>query len=288
MSTRQTATTLVLCLAAVVACGSCSSGPAPAKMGTPQWYWGAARDTFRQGDLAKTQEHLEKLMTTDNPFKRRAATWHLVILAGLAEGHKDLAEAYDAGAGLTKTQAGDFRRVAADLRRLARLYSLGLAQEAGRFQKEAAETERVTLDFAFPRGSATEAITLDRLRKGIFPSEGERVTALQRTIERGVLLETAAVAGAGQDTAKAAELFKTQPVEAPRTVFLYGVASSLYDLTGIFDRKKLNEPDKKKILLDMAASCLQPVAAGSDESLKKKAKELQERLDKAQKTLGKA
>ena len=288
MSTRQTAVMLVLCLAAVFACGSCSSGPAPAKMGTPEWYWGAARDTFRQGDLAKTQEHLEKLMATDNPFKHRAMTWRLVILAGLAEGHRDLAEAYDAGAGLTKTQPGDFRRVAGDLRRLARLYALGLAEEVDRFHTEMADGERVTLDFAFPRGSATEAITLDRLRKGIFPSEGERATALQRTIERGVLLETAAVVGAGQDTAKAAELFKTQPVEAPRTVFLYGVATSLYDLTGIFDRKKLNEPDKKKILLQMAASCLKAAAAGSDETLKKKTKELQEKLDKEQKALGKA
>jgi hypothetical protein len=280
----RTVKAAVLCLAIAAVFVSCSSGPAPPKPGTHEWYWNAAVEQFTRGDLAKSQEHLEKLMATDNPYKKRAATWHLVVLAGLAEGHKELAEAYDAGAIMSKTQGADFRRLVQELRRAARMYSLGLAQEVERLQKDTAEAAQFTLEFPFPRGSATEVITLDRVRKGMLPQESERGTAEQRTLERAVLLETAAVVGAGQDTAKAAELFKQQPVAVPRAVFLLGLATSLFEQSALFDRKKMNEPDKKKILLEMAASCLKSAGEG-DAAWKKKAKELQAKIEKERKAL---
>ena len=164
---------VVACLGLAIALlPGCSSGPQPPKFGTPEWYWSAAGEQFSKGDFAKSQESLEKLMATDNPFRRRAAAWHVVVLAGLAEGHKELADAYEAGAGASKTQGAEFRRLVSEARRSARLYSLGLAQELDRFQKESGDSAKVALEFPFPRGSATEVITLDRARKGMFPPEG--------------------------------------------------------------------------------------------------------------------
>lgn len=286
MCMRQAAA--LLCVGVVGTLSSCSSGPPAVKMGTPEWFWNATTEQFGKGELAKAQEHLEKIMATDNPYKRRAAPWHVVILAGLAEGHKQLAEAYDAGATAARAQGGEFRRVAQESQRAARMYSMGLAQEVEKLQKEMGDAAKYPLEFSFPRGNPSEITTLDRVRKGILPPEAERATAQRRTIERGVLLETAAVVGAGEDTAKAAALFKTLPVEVPREVFLYGVAGSLFTQAAIFDRRKLNEPDKKKLLLDMAARCLKPAAESSDEALKKKAKELLGKIEKEQKTLPKA
>ncbi len=285
MLARQ-AVVLCVCLTGALVLGSCSSGPKAPAQGTPEWYWNAAAEQFSRGDFVKTQESLEKLMASDNPYKRRAAAWHLVVLGGLAKGNKELADAYEAGSTASKTRAGEFRRVMGEVRRQARLYSIGLAQEVERFQKEFGDAPKIPLEFSFPRGSATEVIMLDRVRKGIMPPEGERALALQRMLERGVLLETAAVVGAGMDTAKAAEMFKRQPAETPRVVFLHAVASSLVDQASLFDRKKLNEPDKKKILLEMASSCLK-AAGDQDEALKKKAKDLQEKIDKEQKALSK-
>ena len=71
-------------------------------------------------------------------------------------------------------------------------------------------------------------------------------------------------------------------------MFLCGLAEGLLEQTKVFDRKKLNEPDKKKILLQMASDCLKPAAEGDDAALKKKAKALQDKIAKEQKTLGKA
>ncbi|MBI3666100.1 MAG: hypothetical protein HY236_07725 [Acidobacteria bacterium] len=266
---------------------SCSFGPAPPKMGTPEWYWAAANEQFNKGDLVKTQEHLEKIMASDNPFKHRATTWHLVVLAGMAHGYKALAEAYDAGEKQSQTQAVEFRRVVNDMQRLSRQYSMGLAQGVDRLQKESVAAQQLTLEFPFPHGNQVESVTLDRARKGIFPSEAERESAERWTVARGVMQETASAVGAGTDTAKAAEMFKTQPVEVPRAVFLLGVGDSLYEQSAIFDRRKLNEPDKKKLLLEMASDCLKPAAESDDQNLKKKAKDLQAKIEKDQKALPK-
>jgi len=273
---------IVFCLS------SCSSGPPAPRMGTPEWLWKAAAEQFTNGELAKAQEHLEKLMATENPFRRRAAPWHLVVLGGLARGHFELAEAYDSGSTQSKSQAGAFRRVMRDSRRLARQYALGLAQETERLQKEMGDAESYALEFPFPRGLQVEFITLDRVRKGALPTEGEQAMAERRTIERGVLLETASMVGAGEDTAKAAQLFKSSPVQVPRAVFWLGVADCLFDQSRVFDRRKLNEPDKQKILLELATRSLKPAAEAADPALKKNAKLLQEKIEKEQKAMTKA
>jgi len=272
-------------LAAALVLSGCSGSSAP-KFGTPEWYWAAAREQFSKGDLAKTQEHLEKIIASDNPYKKRAATWQVVVLAGMAQGYKELSDAYDAGSSQSKTQVRDFQRLTRDLRRLSRQYSMGLAQEVDRLKKEMGDAEQITLEYAFPRGGPAEVGTLDRVRKGVLPMESERANAESMSLARGVLLQTAAAVGAGQDTAKASELFKTQPVPVPRAVFLFALADRLVEQAGLFDRRKLNEPDKKKLLLDMATDCLKP-AQSADAALKKKAKALQEKIDKERKSLPK-
>ena len=283
---KRRSTSFFLSLPAIVLC-SCSSGPAPPKMGTPEWYWSAANEQFAKGDLAKTQEHLGKIMAGENPFKRRAGPWHLVVLAGMAHGYKELAEAYDTGGKQSKTQAAEFRRVVNDMNRLSRLYSMGLAEEVNRLGKESGDAQQFALEFSFPRGSTVESVTVDRVRKAIFPPEAERAMAERWTVARAVMLEAASVVGAGTDTAKAGEMFKTLPVQVPRAVFLLGIGASLFEQSAIFDRRRLNEPDKKRLFLQMASDCLKPAAESDDQNLKTKAKELLAKIEKDQKALPK-
>ena len=76
MSQRLVAGARVFGLMTVLSLVSCTSGPPPVKMGTPEWFWSAAREQYAIGDFAKTQEHLERLMAGESPFRARAATWH--------------------------------------------------------------------------------------------------------------------------------------------------------------------------------------------------------------------
>ncbi|GEM_PF-454682 len=291
MLRRRSAVLLLLSFPGIfLLLNSCSSGPAPPKMGTPAWYWEAANEQFTAGDLAKTQEHLERVVASDNPYKARAAVWHLVMSSGMAMGYKELAEAYDAGGEEVKdkaSQAAEFRRLGNDARRSAKQYCLALAQELESFQKENAGATEFALEFAFPQGSPGEDPALARVRKGMLPPESERTQLERATVKRGVVLETASLVGADGDPAKAADMFKTQPVKVPRAVFLYGLAESLFEESKIFDRKQLNEPDKKKILYQLALDCLKPAFEAGDEGLKKKAKSLEDKIAKEQKTLPK-
>src|SRR5262249_19076922 len=159
--------------------------------------------------------------------KSRAALWQLVMSGGMALGYKDLADAYDEGSGQSKTQAAEFRRRAFDMNRLSRQYCITLAEELGRFQKALGAENELALDFSFPQTSANEDPALGRIRKGILPPEEERTKAERFTVARGVLIETGAVVGTGDDSSKTIALFQTKPVKIPKTVFLYGLAENL-------------------------------------------------------------
>lgn len=271
---------------AVLSLISCQTGPPPPKMGTSEWYWSAAKEQYAAGDFAKTQEHLEKIMDGESKYKSRASLWHLVLLAGMARAHRELADAYEAGAPGAKQATAEFRRTVNDQRRTSRQYSIVLAEEVGRFQKETAGSDKISLEFAFPAGSTAEPVTLLNIRKGILPQEADRALAHRQMIARGVVVQTAEVVGA--DAAQAQELFKTVPVEVPRAVFLYGLANGMDEQAALFGRKKLQEPDKQKILLDLAAGCAKSAGeAAVDDSLKKKIKALQAKIEKDQKGVGK-
>lgn len=285
MSQLRLAGAWIACLA-VLSLISCQSGPPPARMGTAAWFWGAAKEQYAAGDFVKTQEHLEKIMDGESEYKARAATWHLVLLAGMARGYRELSDAYETGAPGAKAATGEFRRTVNDQRRVSRQYTIGLAEEVGRFLKEQATAEKITLEFAFPAGSPVEPPTLLNIRKGLLPQESDRASAHRQSIARGLVLQAAEVVG--EDAAKAQELYKTQPVEVPRAVFFHGLANSIVDQSALFDRKRLQEPDKKKILLELAGNCAKIAAgAAADDAWKKKIKELQAKIEKETKNLGK-
>ena len=185
MVRRRPTVLLVAGLGILLYLAACSTGPAPAQPGSPEWYWSAANEQFSAGDLAKAQEHLEKVLASSGPFRGRAAIWHLVMSGGMALGYKNLAEAYEEGGSQTKTQAAEFRRRATDMSRLSRQYSISLAEELGQFQKEAGSENELALDFSFPPTSANEDPAIGRIRKGILPPEEERTKAERFQPQRG-------------------------------------------------------------------------------------------------------
>src|SRR5215831_17199925 len=97
---------------------SCS-GPATAKVGSPEFYWSAAMETYAAGDYVKTTDHLDHLMESNNEYTARAIPWSLILTSGMAAGYMDLADAYSSGARLNKANALAFRRKAMEYRNMA-------------------------------------------------------------------------------------------------------------------------------------------------------------------------
>src|SRR5215813_1560943 len=80
-STRSAALLIALAVLGLAAC----SGPVTtsARVGTPEFYWYAAKETYAAGDYVKTADHLDHLIATDNEYTARAVPWSLVLTSGM-------------------------------------------------------------------------------------------------------------------------------------------------------------------------------------------------------------
>jgi hypothetical protein len=97
------------------------------------------------------------------------------------------------------------------------------------------------------------------------------------------MLQTAAMAGAGEDVAKAQGMFESGG-EVPQLVFLQSLGKSLFDLSALFSNKQLNEPNVRKVMLSSALQCLAPSLESADPALKQQAEEMQKTIEKETKS----
>src|SRR5438067_208877 len=113
---------------------SCS-GPAGIRVGTPEFYWSAANETYTAGDYVKTADHLERLIDNSNEFSARAIPWYLVLTSGMAGGYIDLADHYAAGARNNKAKALAFRLKAGEYRATASRLALRFGQNVDKINQ---------------------------------------------------------------------------------------------------------------------------------------------------------
>jgi hypothetical protein len=256
-----------VCAAAILA--GCSSTNSPPTPGSPPFYWQAAHDTWAAGDYTKTLDNLDNLIATDNEFTNRALPWDLVAAGGLVAGYTDVADQFTAGAKVNRSDPIGFRRKGMERRTLAGKLALHFAENFMKLDK--VKDENFSLVFPFPKGSAAAVPALAKVAGGTVLTPAEIESAQQAAFERGVLLAVCRVAGAPNDTAKAAELFKNPNPQTPRPVFLLAIAHMLYDQSTLYAREKLDDPEKLVIFCQKAQEALKTVPA-SDETKELNAK----------------
>ncbi len=270
-----------LCTALLlVSCSESQRGPA---IGTPEWFWVAANETYATGNYEKAADHLENAADSENPWQERAAIWRVVLLDGLARGYMELAEAYQDGARKNQGNAPKLQNSIQQYQRDARRHTIDLVESLGTARKMMGTAQSIQLDFPLATGSAAESPTLGIVRGGTAPNEYQAIDAETQTVERGIILATTAAIGAGDDAAKTRTTFETPPVEVAPNIFFLCVATSLLDRSEVFDRDHLNEPDKRDVMLQFAGDFSKPALEGEDEDLKKQAEELQEKIEEAKK-----
>ena len=253
---------------------SCSSGPAGPEKGTPAFYWQAAKETFASNDHMKTLEHLDKLIG-DKDYGAKALPWALVLSSGLAAGYADLADQYQTGARMNKTDPTWFRRHVSEYRTMAKQLSLQFADRYAKFSQS--PPDLVPLAFGYPKGSPTSSAQLTKVAAGIALPDADVELAMSQTLQRGILMEACRAAGAPDDTAKGESVLKAADANVPKATFALAMADSLYNLSQIYVPAKADEPEKLKIFCERAENALKAVPDSKDK------KALADKIDKATK-----
>jgi hypothetical protein len=241
----------------------CSSGPQPPQPGSPAFLWAAAKTTYGAGDFMKASDNLTQLTKSESEFTARAVPLAVVLNAGIARGYMQLADSFDAGAKASRANPTPFRRQATVFRGYA---TTAATQAAEMLHKLVAtdKSETIPYDLGYPTGSAAEPVALQRVEKGILLPDAE-IDALQKAmVQRGVLLTTTRAVGAGDDSAKALDILKTGDVKISRPTFMLAMAKSLHDEADMFSPKKLDQPNRVKMLCDVAEEALKTLPEGKD------------------------
>ena len=266
-------------ISAFVILSSCSSEPAGPKIGTPAFFWGAAKETFAAGDYSKTLDHLDNLLGAENEYTARALPWYLVLSSGTTNGYIEMAEAYDSGAHANRNDPAPFQKQRNDYRKAGGQMALRFAERYGGLAKL---TGDVALVFGFPRGSAGEIAPLTKVYRGMMPLPADIEAIQTRTIEKNVLQMACEAAGAPNDSAKAQAVLSAPDAKVPMATFQLAMAGALQKSADLYSRDKLDDPRKLQNLCEFAQNALKGVP--ESKASKELTAKIQNTLKKAKKS----
>jgi len=240
ISSLRVAVGLIIGLLALTSI-SCS-GPTTATVGSSEFYWSAAMETYTAGNYVKATDHLDHLIDSQNAYTSRALPWSLILTSGMAAGYMDLANAYASGARINKSNAAVFRRKAMEYRNMASPLALRFAQNIDKLAT--LPPGAVRLAFTLPKGSPGYSPLVARISGGVQISPADEETAQIQAIERAVLLTTCQAVGAPNDTARTSEVLGHAVALTARPTFLKAMISMLDKEADLYARDKLDDPSK--------------------------------------------
>jgi hypothetical protein len=255
--------------AAIVLFAGCSSGDKPAgppRPGTIAHSWYSAGEAYKAGDYSRAMQHLADLATKNREYRERARYWLIVVAGGVADGYRELANAYDSASKQNRTASWDYSRKTGEIRTMAGNAALTFAENVRDVLKE----PKFNFDFGFPTGSAAEPSQMVRLNKGLTLQAADHEAARQAAAQRGVVRFAAALAGAPNDPAKAAAQF----ANPPRDAVLAAIAQNLLSAADLYANKKLDMPRRGNALCKVAMEAVALLPNGKErQQLESKAKE---------------
>ncbi len=276
---------LILCVILLFLLLPACGGPSGPAQGSPEWLYSAAKDSFRGGDIDKTQVHLEKLENLEgNPFQARAAAWDVLIKNGRLLGYEELVESYNiASQHAVGGNKLNFSRDRDTMLKEIRGYGLHLLEANTHFQKIAAaqKLDHVDLEFPWPDGSAAPVLEIERMEKGIWPVDSERELAKSKILQRGLLRGISAGITNLDDVAGAQKAMAAGKTEAAMARFQWAIAGVMSTTAKYFGEHYIAESDKRKIFLQNTVEAAKRVLdLKPDADIEKAAKKLQADAEK--------
>lgn len=214
-----------------------------------------AREQIVNGNYVAALDTLSRIVkeSPDTDHALKASLLRVALLGGLARGYQRLGQIYLEG--YDNAMSVDYR---SELQRTAKDY-FGQAQtrvlelvETLDALLPTVEGKTLVIDVPLLTVPAEENAAVVRLRAGRRLLDAERAQIEPEEIRRGLVEMMAALVGAAEDPARARSLYAqgNTPLE-PGTFFL-AVGKELVELSGIFDRRALNNPNFHRLLHERA------------------------------------
>ena len=259
------------------ACGGGGGGEAGPRLGTPEYSWALAAEFQQMGQFDKAIEPLDNLAEGDSDLKNKAILWRAVLQDGQARGHQELAEGYRLAMEEDDSLMAKFQNPLQQAYRDARQYSIDFVESLG--ELEDAIGSGAKLEFPVPEGSAAKPAPLAAIEKGEEVLDSMLGTLPELTLTRGVLLAGAELAGKGDDVDQAASAIGSGGVALNEDETRLVIAKMLLDRSVLFDKKRLYQPDIRKIVIDRAEQWAQPYLESENEDLKAQAEQLMKEVE---------
>lgn len=252
-----------------------------------------AKEMFAKTRFDKVIDYTDELARAEPPnaYTERAQVLRIVLLSGLANGYRTLAEGYGDAVKNTKNprNKAEYQRLGHDFYRYARTRSLELAEVAELFLKAnvGGSSRQVTLEAPYPTVEAPIVnANLLRAREGGGIDAAQQEEAQLAGIRMGVEGSLADVLGG--DRAKARTALQSSTAKVGNLGFTLYLGKQLLAASQVFGQKGMKEATNFKLLCSKADACatqaLAILKANPDKEAEKKVKELQEDVKKTLKS----
>lgn len=269
---------------------ACSGGP-PLSPGEKELL--DAKNSLKSSDFNTTLSNLDSAMKSagDRPPGQQAAVLRVVLLTALADGGKQMAEAYGIGAKEPAAQSrfGSFNKMRSDYYGIARARLMDAMQSVMN-QRRSLSGNPLPIEVNFPGFTGGVDPTVAKIKSGQWVSEADRVgaeTQVERNALAGIL---SALAGAGQDLTKGQQFFASGKGDIDPRVYLIELSSSFLQTGKMFEPRGVNEPARIRTVNEVVRGNLEIVqkllAAKPDKDLEARAKTMQTECDKTLKKFG--
>lgn len=251
-------------------CSAETKSGAPPRAGTLAHSWYSANQSWKAGDYEKAVEHISRLSIAQSEYRERSRPWVVVAAAGIADGYRELADAYEMGSRTNPLVRTEYRKHAIEARNAANRLAL-LYAEAIHESMNQDKDLKFKFDFEFPSGSAAEPVQLTRIGKGLQVQAADHQLLKKAMATRGVVRFATALASPEGEVEKAKAQFKNPP----RETAIAAVAKTLIALSDLYGNRKLDLPKRGNALCTQAAEAiaLLPADAKDRKAMDTKVKE---------------
>ncbi len=269
---------------------ACTS--APPTPSTEQ-YFNDAKNNLNTMDYEVALKNLDRLIKSagEQPFGQEGTVIRTVLLTAMAEGTRQMAEAYATGAKQPAVQAQRtvFVKMRADYYGVARVRLMN-AMEGVMSQRAKLGDQPIRLDLPFPAFSATEHPALAQIKAGRAVPDAERYRAELESVRNAFARGMAGLAGAREDVPKGHARFQQGNMQVDPRLYLVEMTEDFLHLSDIFGPRGLDDSRYRRTTLEVVRDNLdlasKLLAAKPDKELETRVKTLKGECDKQFKALG--